>query len=60
MMADDVIGQADISMRCTPIGRAIHRFLLEEMQRPFRPGYVAIARSLLPGLAIDGIDVEAA
>jgi hypothetical protein len=56
----DLIGQADIAMRCAPIGRAIHRFLLEEMHHASRPDYNPIGRSLLLNVRLLAIEAETA
>jgi hypothetical protein len=52
---DDLIAEADIVIQQTPIGRAIHRFLLEEMHRASRPGYSPVAPSRLLSQVLPGL-----
>jgi hypothetical protein len=58
MIDDDDIARADIAMRHTPIGRAIHRFLLDEMIRASQPGYSPTAPTRLLCLMLPGLGTE--
>ena len=53
MCADDEdIARADLAMRQTPIGRAIHDYLIGEMRRAWLPGYSPVAPSGLLHLVL--------